>query len=382
MLLFCHFHILASMKFSLLDIILIVLFVQLLSLTPFLLFDKSRTKASQFLALFLIAKAFCISSFLGWRLWDYTFDSSPILMMFGSSFTLLWGPLIYFYTRSLADKNFKFGLSELLHISPFIFHFGYLFFNYHIIPFDEKQIILTQGGIPKLFYQASTYYTHVSILIYTLYSFYILKEYHSAIKNTYSSLEKRTLTWMIIVLVGFSLKWIADIWFFIEKDFLNNFNYTALYISRLALFIFVNSLIYFGFKQGVASAFELLKEKKVKKSLSVESRKTYAAKLTEYMQREKPWRDPDITLSTLSEQVGIPQRSLSEVIKVEMKMNFYDYINLYRIQESKEILAQVNDKRTVLEILFEVGFNNKTSFNSAFKRITGMTPTQFRNSTS
>jgi len=366
------------MNLGLFDIILIVLFVQLISLTPFLLFDKSRTMSSKMLALFLMAKALCITNFLGHRLWDYTFDTIPISMMFGSSFTLLWGPLIYFYIQSLSNSRFKFGKIEFLHITPFLFHFLYLLFNFHLQSFEAKQDILTNNGLPKGFFELSVYYLHISILCYTVLSFIILKDYSRKIKDTYSSLEKVKLTWMVIVLVGFSAKWAVDVWFFIDTHFFNHFSWTPLYISRVVLFVFINTLIYFGFKQSSAPQVYAVPNKKTKGSLSEEVRETYANRLAIFMDEDKPWQDPDLTLPTLSKMVDIPQRSLSEVLNKEIGMSFYDYINKHRIKASREMLEEKSDDRTILEILFEVGFNNKTSFNSAFKRITGMTPTQYR----
>jgi AraC-like DNA-binding protein len=97
------------------------------------------------------------------------------------------------------------------------------------------------------------------------------------------------------------------------------------------------------------------------------------------MEREKPFLNPGLTLSDISEKTSIPVRSLSEVINNSLNKNFYDFINSYRIKESQRLLedSAVN-RKTVLEILYEVGFNTKSSFNEAFKRHAGLTPTQYK----
>ncbi len=61
-----------------------------------------------------------------------------------------------------------------------------------------------------------------------------------------------------------------------------------------------------------------------------------------------------------------------------MQSNFYDYISKYRIEEAKSILSDQSSNKTVLEILYEVGFNSKSSFNTAFKKYTGVTPSKFK----
>jgi AraC-like DNA-binding protein len=93
---------------------------------------------------------------------------------------------------------------------------------------------------------------------------------------------------------------------------------------------------------------------------------------------EKPYMDPNINLMDLGQQVGIPHRSLSEVINNALQQNFYDFINSYRVRESERLLKESEQYKTVLEVLYEVGFNSKSAFHTAFKKTTGMTPTQFK----
>jgi AraC-like DNA-binding protein len=77
----------------------------------------------------------------------------------------------------------------------------------------------------------------------------------------------------------------------------------------------------------------------------------------------------------------IPAKDLSILINHKMGQHFFDFINRYRIEAATKLLEnQVKPKLTVLEILYQVGFNSKSSFNTAFKNHTGLTPTQYRKS--
>jgi YesN/AraC family two-component response regulator len=97
------------------------------------------------------------------------------------------------------------------------------------------------------------------------------------------------------------------------------------------------------------------------------------------MEKEKPYLNPTLTLFDLSEKTSIPVRSLSEVINNSLNQNFYDFVNSFRIKESQHLLSDAaTQSKTILEILYEVGFNTKSSFNQAFKKYTGTTPTQFK----
>ena len=101
--------------------------------------------------------------------------------------------------------------------------------------------------------------------------------------------------------------------------------------------------------------------------------------LRAYMDREEPFLDPDLTIHQLATRLKIPLRDLSLLINRDLNQHFFDFINAYRIKKAKEILVDASrSDHTVLEILYAVGFNSKSSFNTAFKRQTGVTPTQYR----
>ena len=92
--------------------------------------------------------------------------------------------------------------------------------------------------------------------------------------------------------------------------------------------------------------------------------------------------NPSLTIRSLSEDIKMNSRELSVLINQNLNQHFFDFINEYRIKEAMNILKNPTKKEvTVLEILYEVGFNSKSSFNTAFKKYTGFTPTQFRKNT-
>jgi AraC-like DNA-binding protein len=104
-----------------------------------------------------------------------------------------------------------------------------------------------------------------------------------------------------------------------------------------------------------------------------------AQRLRLFMQTEKPWLNPDLSLEELAVAVGQKPKMLSIVINETLGQNFFDFINHYRVDEAKRLLTNpVDEKITVLEVLYAVGFNSKSSFNTLFKKYTGLTPTEFR----
>ncbi|MBN1647076.1 MAG: AraC family transcriptional regulator, partial [Spirochaetales bacterium] len=101
-------------------------------------------------------------------------------------------------------------------------------------------------------------------------------------------------------------------------------------------------------------------------------------KLDRLMQEEKMFRDPDISLSLLAEKMEVTRNYTSYLVNDIYHMTFFDFINSYRINEVKGYMEKDNITN-LLNIAFQAGFNSKTTFNVAFKKNTGMTPTQYRN---
>ena len=97
------------------------------------------------------------------------------------------------------------------------------------------------------------------------------------------------------------------------------------------------------------------------------------------MQSQRSYLEPELTLNDLATQIAVKPKLLSQVINELMHRNFFEFINHYRIEEAKRLLTNPKDKKiTVLEVMYEVGFNSKSSFNTLFKKHTGLTPGEFK----
>jgi AraC-like DNA-binding protein len=89
------------------------------------------------------------------------------------------------------------------------------------------------------------------------------------------------------------------------------------------------------------------------------------------------YREPGLTIGMVADQLDISPHQLSELLNQVRKTTFVNYVNGYRIAEARELLAQASP-RNVLNIALDVGFNSKATFNRAFRRLTGLSPREYR----
>jgi AraC-like DNA-binding protein len=94
------------------------------------------------------------------------------------------------------------------------------------------------------------------------------------------------------------------------------------------------------------------------------------------MAERQLYRDPDLTLTRLGRRLGVPARRVSETVNRQLGMNVSQFINAHRIERAAELL--IGSDRPVAEIMAESGFRTKSNFNREFRRVTGMTPAEFR----
>ena len=104
------------------------------------------------------------------------------------------------------------------------------------------------------------------------------------------------------------------------------------------------------------------------------------SRLTQLMETEKIYTESELSLSELANRLNTLPNYLSQVINDKEGKNFYDYINMLRIEEFKTLVSRPeNRKYTLLSLSYDCGFNSKSSFNKNFKKVTGLSPSEYLN---
>ena len=103
----------------------------------------------------------------------------------------------------------------------------------------------------------------------------------------------------------------------------------------------------------------------------------YITQLEHIINEQKQFKNPDLSLELLAKEMDISARTLSSIINGHYKCSFVEFVNSYRLIEAKRLLMQDKNK-AVLDIMYAAGFSSKATFNAMFKRVEGLTPSQYR----
>ena len=371
------------MEFNLHTIISSISIFQFLFFSFFLLIHKKGKRVSNsLLALFLFSKVLCYINSMLFIHRSSVMEWFPHGFFIGQSFEFLLGPSLYFYVKSMAYRDFSLRKMHVFHLIPFFLHGIVLMMTFHFHSAEVKRALLMNRPLiitpVEFIVIESAIYIH--FIVYGIISLIVLKEYRLELKKTFSSIQYIQLTWLKGLTLGFSAIWVSS---YINFLLLVTIHQTLIpgSVHIFAIFLFANIVVYKGLKQPlIFSGIEKdsMKPKYAKTPLPESEMDHYIDRLLAYMESEKPYLDSSLTINDLADKLSIPSHYISQVINTRLNQNFYNFVNGYRIEESKRVLAeQSKHKKTVLEVLYEAGFNSKSAFNNVFKKHTGMTPREF-----
>ncbi|WP_051575737.1 helix-turn-helix domain-containing protein [Aquimarina atlantica] len=294
-------------------------------------------------------------------------------------------PLLFLFTLSVIYSDFKLSSKHLIALLPFIVSTAVLLPNFYLAN-ESEQLLFYKNYTHTLEGKLSYTLAHLQNLFYIIITFVLLARYKKLVFENYSKSTNTNYKWLfqmnMMCLLLFIFALVKNIY-----RFGDHFGFIS--ILRLS-----TSLIMLGFTcwlifkalnapklfRGISSNLQLasiLKTEKINPEIDVWN--SQKAKLKEFMSEKEPYLDSDLTIKSLANQMQMEERDLSILINTQLNLNFYEFINTYRINKAKKILEDTSQsKLTILEILYQVGYNSKSSFNTAFKKATGITPTVYR----
>lgn len=356
---------------------LLVLF-QLFFISFFLFFSKKGRKLSNYLlAFFFLSLASGLLDY--YLLVSGFFESNTQYALFLNSLVIFHAPLLLLYTQSLTVKKFRLKSVHLLHALPFVIALVLLFiFYYNQTPEMQKWVLEDVKKGKDLSTIMISVFGFIYELSYLLAIKIRIRNYRETILEHFSNLSKINLNWLNFLVNVFVISVLAStLANVLRHSQLIRLDQGAIIVGLGGLLFFINSVLLKGLHQN--EIFLGAQPNSANKVDSLEENNSLLEKLNSHITKNKPYLDAELTLNDLASQVQVSSRQLSTLINAELGKSFFDLINGYRIEEAKRILRESKDRKlTVLEVMYEVGFNSKSSFNTAFKKYTGSTPTAFK----
>lgn len=303
---------------------------------------RGNKKTNILFALFAFTLSFKILNSL---FSSFTDEFSYNLLIIGLVAFLLIGPSYYFLTKNFYSSNQKFKRTHLLHLLPSI-----------IIT-----VIWLNLGDFRLYRSVYHLVTRIVLLQYIVYI--SLSAYHIQFKipNTLNIRIQLRIINIFLIVLGFSIL-LTD-----TSGFPDIENPITICLLIYLFFMVIN-------QKG--NIFDLSSSKYKKTGLSNKESKNIFSSLISLMDKDKIYKENTLSLVKLAKRLNTNVHALSQVINEHMNKSYYEMIGHYRIEEAKKRLLDSSEK--VSNIAFDVGYNSLSAFNTAFKKLTGFTPSVYR----
>jgi AraC-like DNA-binding protein len=380
---------------------------------------KGKSFADNILAAWLFIIALHTFSFV-LTLQPVNINNIHFMMGLSAPFPLIHGPFLYLYTAASTNMFPSKKKVWLLHFIPFLL--AIIFFTpLYLKSGQEKMDIYMNGGAD---YRLINFILVKSIqfsgVIYIVWSFILLNKHKKNIGQQFSYEEKINLNWLRYLIYGLLVIWIIII--VLKKSSLI-FGGGVVFITLLG-FLGIRQVGIFGKNQVPIEGEEEIETElvpnetepayKVKnvsvklpqmnhsdevpqfeeKETVIEKRKYSSSGLTsetgkdiherlrQLMETEKVYTEPELSLAMLAARLKIHPNYLSQVINEKEGKSFFDYINNLRVEEFKRLVSLTGSSQyTIISLAYDCGFNSKSSFNKNFKKVTGLSPSEYLNGT-
>jgi AraC-like DNA-binding protein len=353
-------------------------------------FSKKQAQDFYLAGLLLALAASLISYFIGFMgIYDRAREEGWDLTYFPFGNPFLFAPLLWFYVGAVTDREHAWKNSDARHfLLPLLYYLRSFILWAQLYPVKVRWE--ERFGWETIAWDVVFY---LSTIWYLWQSWKRLQSYRALLEREYSNIGKRALDWLRGVVLGFALYSLVDLTYNLIGLILN-FSYAYWYWLELlrAGLLYALSVSGWGFAQKTDVSLQQLghreaetifapdKTQSAKPLFSPEEMEIRRTALAGFMQREKPWLDPELTLSQLAGQTGLTPAQLSALVNTGFGKNFNDFVNEYRVEAVKRRLDEGAAKQfSLLGLAFESGFNSKATFNRAFKKHTGRTPGEFLN---
>lgn len=316
-------------------------------------------------------------------------DTLPHVLLGTLTLPLMMGPLLFLYGQCLTQKRKSIRKKDYIHFLPFMLTTLY-FLPFYLQSGDAKLVSMRQGIFSdEILLLATIKGAHLFIYfgaaLYMIHLHVKRKESLDQPHHLKILWYRRLLHAMIIVLLITGMLYYATL---LSDRGLWDSDYVASLLLTLIIYTYAFIAIKHPGSLSDVEPLGLVQPKEPSSNngslryqtspIDAGKRQHYLRLLLNHMETARPYLDSDLSRDDIARTFSISAHNVSQIINEELEVNFYEFINRYRVEEVKRKLgAGEQAQKTLLAIAFEAGFTSKSSFNRVFKQHTGMTPTQY-----
>ncbi|MFD1217606.1 MULTISPECIES: helix-turn-helix domain-containing protein [Microbulbifer] len=369
--------------FNIHDVVLLMTAAECLLLAVFQSILPTRARHDgRLLSAFLLIIA--VASACTLILWNDQFSLAPwfeqtLLPYLLYSALLLKGPAIYLYVCSLTQRKLTLDRRLAIHLLPALLGLACIAV-FGISSSDLRLATDTEQSLPTLAIEFIWDLASLVPFVYAAASLVQIRRYRIALKDEYSHYSEVELTWLSALAWGVFISWGWTMVVHVVAKFSSDIvaDYMGIADNYLA-FILINAF----FAYSLTYAHQLLDtkpEEETHETVSEEAPSEPAiTKVRHAMDVDKIYLKKNLNLEQFSERIDLPPKEVSGVINKHFGTNFFEFVNSYRVEAAKTLLADPEKAdMTVLDVLLESGFNSKSAFHRFFSRLVGMSPTEYR----
>jgi len=312
---------------------------------------------------------------------SYLYRLYPAYMGFARGMVLLLGPLLYLYMVALIKSDFQLRRLHLLHFLPYLIGLVFIKIQENGVP--EEIMIATvdamMEGRIKMNLVANLWFISyfIHLLVYLGLSYTLVRNsIHSDRTHYLISVESR-VRWLKSILLQFVIITLLFLGIFTYCLYTGVYTIVGNFLYTLILAVIVYLIAYQAIRDrsvlapDFTSRYRNLKPTKEKDKLLLD-------RLLNLLEVEKVFTNPDLEVSTLAKMLDCPPHVLSQLINTKFGQNFNGLLQAYRIKEFKvRIEKGAYRNYSIMGIAYDVGYNSKSTFNTHFKKQTGLTPSQY-----
>ena len=316
--------------------------------------DKANIPLSGVVVVFSLTLCYYVGSWTGFN------RNLPSTIHVLNQLILLIGPLLFFYSKMLVGR--KLTGKDYWHLAPFLIISGLAVLN-SLQPYPTYYSSIVHSSV--------TIFKNLHLI---LYNWLILSLVYKADQQV--SHESRSWLLRLVVLLSLFTLSFASYYVMVWGEVLKvEYDYVvAVVMSSIIYYIG-----YYGYRHSVI--FNRAKMGKIyqKSTLTDHSLEVLYQKVYTHLRSRKSYLQNDLRLADLAHEIGIGSHQLAQIIHQKAKASFPDFINKFRIEDAKALMKDPDLRETkIIHIAYGCGFNDKVSFNNAFKKFTGVSPSEYK----